>query len=65
MRICTSCVIRWDFEKNDPKGKDCPKCKTDSFFTMDSHDNKMLKYCDRTGDTLNRYLRYDPMSKLP
>jgi len=55
MRICPSCIIKWQPAQNDPKSYQCPKCGSDPEFTLCERDARTIKHFDKTGDTLDRY----------
>ncbi len=54
-RICTECKIKWDKQK---LGNDCPKCKVDSFFTMNWNDIGVAMHFEHSDDKREDYVEY-------
>jgi len=59
MRICTLCVIRFDVDSSD-ESKNCPKCGNSQFLTISTESSNLFHLFNESGDTLDRYLRYEP-----
>ncbi len=64
MRICHDCKIRWKFDWEDDKGRDCPKCDLDAFFTSNTGDIGTAMYLESTGTSLDEYKQF-PENYLP
>lgn len=56
-RLCPMCKISWDSEK---LGRDCPKCKCDSFMTIRSGDIGVAIYMHDTGLNGDDFPEYTP-----
>lgn len=55
-RLCPKCTIIWDKHK---LGSDCPKCKANSFMTMNTGDIGTAMFLDQSKLTLNNFNPYE------